>query len=289
MNAFQGPASVPREMCGDQPVTIFVVSWGRPIYLWLCLDALWRLTRSAARVVLLDNAHSSPFVGQVISAFERRGLFADVVRFSTNSFENIKLAYRERLQGTGPFHVYMESDAVICERAGCWLADMQRIMKANPTIGMLGSLVDPGDFVEPETAVALTGGDPVAATFLAKLRSPERDFIDAQEWYDTDRDFFVTEPPCPIGNPPGRLMMLHTATMQEAGLQPDAELAAEFRRRGMRPSVTPRVRHRHLSLLNVFDYQDYGSVERDAFFFPGEMNREEPEPPPEGPSAPDDR
>ncbi|MFM7290046.1 MAG: glycosyltransferase family 2 protein [Planctomycetia bacterium] len=269
MSDFQGPTSVPRETCGEEPVTVFVVSWGRPIYLWLCLDALWRQTRSAARVVLLDNAHPSPFVGQVISAFERRGLFAEVVRFPTNSFENIKLAYRERLQGVGPLHVYLESDAVICGRSGCWLADMQRIMTANPGIGMLGSLVDPEDFVQPETAIALAGGHPAAANFLAKLQSPERGFIDAKEWCDTARDFFVTEPPCPISNPPGRLMMLHTATMLEAGLQPDGELAAEFRRRGMRPAVTPRVRHRHLSLLNIFDHQEYGSAERDAFFFPG--------------------
>ena len=144
MNASQGPTSVPPEICGDQPVTIFVASWGRPIYLWLCLDALWRLTRSAARVVLLDNAHPAPLVGHVIASFEKRGLFREVVRFPTNSFENIKSAYRERLQHVGPFHVYMESDAVICERAGCWLTDMQRIMTANPTIGMLGSLIEIG-------------------------------------------------------------------------------------------------------------------------------------------------
>ena len=260
--------SDPGHSAGDQPVTIFLASWGRPIYLWLCLDALWRLTRSAARVILLDNAHPNPLVGHVIAAFESRGLFAEVVRFPTNSFENIKSAYHERLKGVGPFHVYMESDAVICERPGCWLGEMQRIMTTNPTIGMLGSLVDVGDFVAAETAMALAGGDPVAAEFLAKLQSPERGFIDAAEWGDTARDFFPTEPPCPISNPPGRLLMLCTDAMLEIGLQPDGSLAADFRRRGMRPAVTPLVRHRHLSLLNIFDYDDYSHAARDAFFFP---------------------
>jgi hypothetical protein len=199
-------------------------------------------------------------VGHVIASFEKRGLFREVVRFPTNSFENIKSAYRERLQHVGPLHVYMESDAILCERSGCWLGEMQRIMAANPAIGMLGSLIEPRDFVTAEVALRLTGDDPATAAFLAKLGSPA--------WADTSRDFFSTEPPCPIANPPGRLLMLRTDSMVDIGLQPDADLAAEFRRRGMRPSVTPLVRHRHLSLLNVFDYEDYSRDARDAFYFP---------------------
>lgn len=252
---------------GEDPVTIFLISHGRPLYLWACLDALWRQTRSAARVVLLDNAHPCPLVGEVIEGYQRRGLLAEVVRFSTNSLANIQTAYWERLPEVGERHVYMESDVVIQERQGCWLAEMGRILRTHPEIGMLGSLIDPRDFVPRDTALSLTGGDGAAATFLAKLQSPERGFLQAPEWADTSRDWFPTEPPCPIPNPPGRLLMLRTDAMRELGCLPDGQLAQGFRQRGMRPSLTPLVRHRHLSLLNIYDYATYSGEARDGYFF----------------------
>lgn len=254
---------------GDrEPITIFIASFGRPIYLWSCLDSLWRCTRSPKRIVLLDNAHPDPLVGDVIAAFERRGLFADVRRFATNEFANIKTAYRAALEGIGPLHVYMESDVVVCERDGCWLGEMRRVMEHNPNIGMLGSLIDPRDFVPQEVAMRLTGGDQAAARGLAKLASPERVFIDDETWSDPRRDFFPTEPPCPLGNAPGRLVMLRTDVMRETGFQLDTDMAADCRRRGLISAITPRVRHRHLSLLNIYDYQDYGPERRNQFFRP---------------------
>lgn len=248
------------------PITIFFISWGRPLYLWQSLDALWRYTQTAARVVLLDNAHPDPLVGEVINAFERRGLFSEIIRFPTNNISNITSAYKERLKEAGPLHVYLESDAVICESSYCWLYEMRRIMEENPNIGMLGSLIDDRDFVDPEVALKLTGGDAVAAEFLAKLCSVERKFINAPRWADTSRDFFFTEPPCPIGNPPGRLMMLRTDIIRENGFQIDSILAESFKARGMKTAVTAKVRHRHLSLLNIYDYNDYSREQRNDFF-----------------------
>jgi hypothetical protein len=256
-------------LSGEEPITIFLASRGRPIYLWQCLDALWRHTRTAARVVLLDNADPSPLVGEVIEGFQRRGLFAEVVRFPTNSWNNLRTAYRERLAGVGSVHVYLESDVVIQAGAGCWLATMSRILAAHPWIGMLGSLIEPGDFVSPPTALALTGGDGEAAAFLAKLHSPERAFLSPSPWTEPTRDFFLTEPPFPLSNPPGRLLLLRTDAMKEIEVLPDAQLAEAFRGRGMRPAVTPLVRHRHLSLLNIYDYQLYSGSERDAYFRAG--------------------
>lgn len=248
------------------PTTVFVISWGRPIYLWCCLDALWRLTRSEARVILLNNFHPDPLVGQVIEGFERRGLFSEIVRFPDNSVDNIKSAYFERLADAGAFHVYLESDAVIGCSHGCWLAEMTRIMSANPHLGMLGSLIEIGDFVDEPTALRLAGGDARQALFLAKLASFERRFANSAGWPDEGRDYFHTEPPCPVGNPPGRLMMLNTAFMRENGIEPDVALAASYRRRGFRPALTARVRHRHSSLLNIFDHADYDREHRDKFF-----------------------
>ena len=53
----------------ENPVTIFVASWGRPIYLWMCLDALWRNTKTPKKVILLDNAHPDPLITEVIKGF----------------------------------------------------------------------------------------------------------------------------------------------------------------------------------------------------------------------------
>jgi hypothetical protein len=171
-----------------------------------------------------------------------------------------------RLSSLGPVHVYLEGDVVIQGRSGCWLAEMVRIMHENPTIGMLGSLIDTRDFVPPEQAIALAGGDVHRATFLAKLKSPERGFIDTPNWADPAREFFPTEPPCPIDNPPGRLLLLRTDIMRKIGCLNDGILADAFRLHGLRPAVTARVRHRHLSLLNIYDYPEYCAPSRDAFF-----------------------
>jgi GT2 family glycosyltransferase len=248
-------------------VTVFVVSWGRPIYLWSCLDALHRLTRSAARIILLDNAHPDPLMDRVITAFERRGLFTEVVRFPTNSFQNIRAAYRDRLEGIGSLHVYLEGDCVVDAGAACWLASMRGIMEAHPEIGVLGSLIDPLDFVPESTAERLVGGDAAAAEFLAKLRSPERAFRDDSSWSSVHRQFFLTRPPCPIPNPPGRLMMLRTDVMRRIGFLVDGQLTPMLQSLGLEAAVTPLVRHRHLSLLNIYDYADYDANQRNAFFW----------------------
>jgi len=248
-------------------VTVFVTSWGRPLYLWACLDALFRLTRSGARFVLLDNAHPDPLVGEVIKGFWKRGMFEEVIRFDTNAFSNFTQAYQDRLSGIGNLHVYVESDCVIVDRPTCWLAEMRGIMERHPHIGFLGSVIDPVDFVDRDTALRLAGGDAKAAEFLAKLASPERALRTEPSWSSPDREFFVTDPPCPLPNPPGRLMMLRTPLMQELGFQLDGSLAVLVRQRGLLPAVTPRVRHRHLSLLNVFDYGDYDEQHRNSYFF----------------------
>ena len=252
----------------EEGLTVFVVSWGRPLYLWACLDALYRRTRSKARFVLLDNAHPDPLVGEVINGFQRRGMFAEVVRFQTNSLANIADAYRERLEGVGPLHGYIESDCVIESTAGCWLGKMRSIMERNPQLGVLGSLIDTRDFVSREAALRLAGGDAMKAEFLAKLGSPERGFIEDEQWANTKAEYVVTAPPFPCSNPPGRLMMLRTEVMKRLGFQLDGRLALHVREMGLQPAITPLVRHRHLSLLNIYDYFDYDQRGRDEFFAP---------------------
>lgn len=249
----------------ESPITVIIASWGRPLYLWNCLDTLSRRTTSPARFVLINNHHPDPGVEEVIRAFERRGFFAAVRRFVNNSVENLLSAYADEIQSCGPEHVFLESDTVVSCSVGCWLAEMRRIFRAHPSIGMLGSLVDTTDFVSPEAAgkLAASAGD---AEFLAKLTSPERGFHPADHWHDGTRDFFPTRGSCPIENPPGRLLMLETSHMRRVGLLPDSALAESFRQHGFLPAVTARVRHRHLSLLNIYDYPTYDRTNRNTFF-----------------------
>lgn len=249
-----------------EPCTIFIASWSRPIYLWVALDALWRATASPARVILLDNHDPDPVKERVIAGFERRGLFSDIVRFPDNSFANITRGYAERLPGSGRFHVFMESDAAIIAGERCWLEVLGEIMEAHPRIGMLGSLVDVRDFAAADDLPDGWAADDRRGRFLSKMDSRERGFIADPSWADTDRAFFPTSAPCPIPNPPGRLLMLDTERMLRFGLQTDGRLADRFRLEGMTPAVTARVRHRHLSLLNVFDYDDYAADHRGRFF-----------------------
>jgi len=248
-----------------QPTTVVIASFGRPAHLWACLDALYRKTRSQARFILLDNWHPDPGMDAVIEGFSRRGLFAEVHRFPTNSPDNLRHAYAASLAAAGDEHVFMESDAVVSCESGCWLAEMLRIFRSSSNIGMLGSLIDCEDFLPEDGSPSLRSNDG-QTRFLAKLDSPERRFKAGDVWHSTERDFFLTEPPCPIANPPGRLLMLRTDTMRECGLIRDRALATRFREMGFQPAVTARVRHRHLSLLNIFDYPDYDVPARNRFF-----------------------
>jgi GT2 family glycosyltransferase len=248
-----------------QSTTVVIASYGRPAYLWACLDALYRKTQSPARFILVDNWHPDPGVGTVIDGFARRGMLAEVHRFPTNSPDNLREAYAASLAAAGDEHVFLESDAVVSCVAGCWLAEMLRIFRSSPGIGMLGSLIDSEDFQPERVSLSLNSANG-QTRFLAKLDSPERGFKAGDAWHSTERDFFPTEPPCPISNPPGRLLMLRTDAMRECGLIPDGALATRFREAGFQPAVTARVRHRHLSLLNIFDYHDYDALNRDRFF-----------------------
>lgn len=256
----------PQTTVQEKPITVFVISWGRPIYLWACLDALYKNTRSAMKVVLFDNAHPDPLVSRVIEGFERRGLFDEVVRFKTNTSDNIVKAYEERLVDAGPLHVYLESDCVILCESGCWLAEMKSVMDSQPKLAMLGSLIDPTDFVSEDKAIALTGGDKESSNFLSKLHSPERAFIQDSPMEDEALGYIPIGKDSAISNPPGRLMMLRTSLMQQVGLKLDVKLARYFTEQGFSTGISAKVRHRHLSLMNIYDYWDYSADQRTAFF-----------------------
>lgn len=174
------------------------------------------------------------------SGFQRRGLLDEVVQFKTNHVQNLIGEYMRRLDDICPLHVYMESDVVISEGSKCWLSQMKRIMEEHPQIGILGSLIDPSDFVLSEVAMDLTGGDVKSATFLAKLDSPERRFISSCSVIDLEQDFLLTEPPLPITNPPSRLLMVRTEIIRKLGIHSDGKIASLILELGMQVAITPK-------------------------------------------------
>jgi hypothetical protein len=62
-------------------------------------------------------------------------------------------------------------------------------------------------------------------------------------------------------------MMLRTDVMRRIGFLVDGQLTPMLQSLGLEAAVTPLVRHRHLSLLNIYDYADYDANQRNAFFW----------------------
>jgi len=235
---------------------IFILSWERPLYLWACLDSLRRTTRTPCRFVLLDNASTDPMVNRVIESFEGRDLFHRVHRRKDNSPHALMEAVEQHKAELGDYFGFVENDVVVLPSQPSWLEEFQARTAADPQLAMLGSLIDKSDFIDPEWAARRFPGLPEKQLeFLTKSKSTERTLADH---YD--------EPLIDVINPPGRLMFLKTEAILRTGLLPDFRLSQAMKALGYRYAIATRVRHRHLSLANAFDYPEYDQVGRDAFF-----------------------
>jgi len=65
--------------------------------------------------------------------------------------------------------------------------------------------------------------------------------------------------------PAGRLLLARTETLDKTGaLIGNKKLCEAVNNAGYDVGITPKVEHRHLSLLNLFDYPeyDYGQLQR---------------------------
>jgi hypothetical protein len=239
----------------NQDIYVFLVSWNRPLYLWACLDSFYRHTRRAAKFVIADNGSTDPGVREVIRAFERRGLFHAVHLHNDNDPDRFYLLvdqYREQL---GEYFAWAETDVVV-SGSDCWLTQFEALMDGNPNYAMLGSLIEPGDFIDVERARRLFPDlDEATVRKIAKADSPERRL-------QANYDELVIDP----FNPPGRLQMCRTNPM--SGLRgSDSELYEAVKRRGYSAGIATKVRHRHLSLLHAFDYAKYDVEARDRFVY----------------------
>ena len=59
----------------DEAIPIFIISRNRPLYLWACLDSLFKFTRYPHHFIFGDNGSDDPAVPRVIDGFRRRGMF----------------------------------------------------------------------------------------------------------------------------------------------------------------------------------------------------------------------
>ncbi len=238
--------------------TVFVLSHERPLFLWATLDSLYRNTRMDVRFVLLENGSKDPMVRDVISGFDRRGMFDRILWNSENDPRLIEKAFQESLADLGDRFSYCENDVVVPETV-CWASEYENVYRNEPSVGMIGSFCDPRDFPDPGFVSKLfPDASDEQIVFLSKANSPERKF--------KIEPGMVTWPN-PDQHPPGRLLWLSTTAVTQTGVHADHLLGEKMRATGYKTRVCTTFRHRHLSLLNAFDTNDETyAARRDSFF-----------------------
>jgi hypothetical protein len=238
-------------------IPVLISAKDRPLYLWATLDNLYRRTRYPHQFILLDMASKDPLVRRVVAGFERRGMFHEIVWAKRNDPE-ILWSTILRISACGaPYLAYVESDVIIEPIDPCWLDCLVGLMERNPRLAMLGSAIDRDDFVDLETARRLEGQMPdPQLRALIKADSPER----------------MQDPSCAGGadifqphNPAGRLLLVRNSSLHEVGPGTDVQLHDKFKAAGYETGVATAVRHRHLSLLHIFDYPDFDTDARSRF------------------------
>jgi hypothetical protein len=238
---------------------VIILSRNRPFYLWACLDSLYRYTCHPARFVLVDNQSDDPGVAEVIAGFERRGMFHAVERHETNSSKRVADAIVRYREPGARYLALVESDVAVFDTEPCWLSRMIALMDSDPKLGMLGSYVDTRDFVDGARAREIAPGvEASRLDRLIKANSSERSLPPEPP----------REPVIDPFNPPGRLAVVRTELIDLVPFGVDSLVHRMVRISGFRSGIATGVRHRHLSLLNIFDYPDYDVDAREAFIAP---------------------
>ena len=159
-----------------QPITVIISSFNRPLHLWASLDSLYRCTRYPHHFVLLDMASDDQLVRRVIAAFERRGLFSQVIRSPRNHPREFWKTVWSLMGDGGEFLGHVDGDVVVEDSEPCWLGAFVALMEQNPKLAMVGPAIDKRDFVSWEKARAVAPDlDDERLAQLIKLNSPERD------------------------------------------------------------------------------------------------------------------
>ncbi len=243
------PVSTPRTGATKSifPVYVFIRSWNRPLYLWACLDSLYRATDYPCRFILIDNNSTDPLVAQVVAGFQRRKFFHAVHFIDRNHAANQNMAFIKYRKNMGKYFVLLDGDITVEQTEPCWLTRLINIAEKHSDLAVLGSYIDKSDFIDRQWA-RLSAPDIAGKHLdqLIKANSPERQIPSAKSEIIT-----------PF-NPPGRLLLLRTEAINQIGFRiGNVELCRAARNAGYRVGIATSVRHRHLSLLNFYDYPDY--------------------------------
>lgn len=241
----------------SSPVTVLVASRNRPLYLWACLDSLFRGTRHPHRFVFLDMASDDPLVPEVVEGFQRRRMFAEVEFASSRHSSTLVDFTMSKLPSWGEFFAYVETDVIVPDLQPCWLEQMSTLMVENPKLAMLGSAIDKRDFIDLDFAESLQDDFPdkrLKAIIKATSSERRQDISQAQ-----GEALFRPH------NPAGRLMMIRSKALEQVRPGTDTEMDRKFTEAGFETSISTKVVHRHLSLLNLFDYKNYDIEQRDLY------------------------
>ena len=240
----------------SRPITVFIHSYNRPLYLWASLDTLYRGTRHPHRFVFIDMASDDPLVRRVVAGFERRGMFSEVVWSPRRDVDSFWALLWPRLAEVGPFFAYCQTDVMVEGTDPCWLTTLAALMQGAPRLAMLGSVINKQDFVDFDEARRL---EPQAEDQrlgdMIKWFSPER----AQEPSTVEGSIFSPHIPA------GRLLMMRSEALAKVGAGDDWVLHEKFIAAGYETGIATAVRHRHLSLLHIYDYPQYDYDRRDAY------------------------
>lgn len=248
----------------NPPIPIFIISRNRALYLWASLDSLCKYTVHPHCFVFGDNGSDEPMVHEVIEGFSRRGMFKRTMLRAHNDPDLVEILLEQNRDLLGPYFVLVESDVMVLPQDPCWLTEFIQLMEEYPRLAMLGSLIDQSDFIDREKAHALVP-DLTAAQldFLIKASSPERKLR-----RDERR---VITPDATCRNPPGRLVIYRTAAVEQLFAfkirhLTDSSWHNAFTEAGYSTGIAATVRHRHLSLLSLYDYPAYDQAARDWYF-----------------------
>ncbi len=157
------------------------------------------------------------------------------------------LAFFRYLSDMGRYFVLLDSDIIVEQTDPCWLTQLIELAERRHELGVIGSCVDTSDFVDPQTArQALPDMPQAELDDLIKAHSPERRLPKSRS--EIIQPFY----------PPGRLLLLRTEIFRERGLQiGNARICRAVQEAGYDHGIATGVRHRHLSLMNFYDYPEY--------------------------------
>ncbi len=229
------------------PLYVFVRSYNRPLYLWSFLDSLYRYTNFPCRFIFIDNASTDPMVRDVAAGFERRQLFHAVHFMERNHPSNQNMVFFKHRPQMGKYFLLLDADIIVEPTTPCWVTRLVKIAERRRDLGVLGSYIDTEDFVDPDQArAALPQMPQQELDDLIKAHSPERGIP------RSSREVIL-----PFW-PPGRLLLLRTAAIDQVGLPiGNTRICKAVGQAGFGAGIATSVRHRHLSLMNFYDYPQY--------------------------------